>query len=324
MGLTNFKNGITSFGNAVGPSYGGGIGNVYYVCQSASTVMYDHMRKKYGKARYDDNSPMLHLTIAAALAYTVSEREDYVIVCSDSSDYDNLASLSMAARNSHLICPGGLGSNGMGMNACRLDAGSAITAVSIAADCCEVAGFFIRGFLNSTSDIYMSGTRWHTNIHDNYVGMSASSAGGSTYGIYGPATNHMSIHHNMITNYSPAAVTGTNNAIGAMIITAGTRGIVADNIVHTGPNTTVAVGISFANTGGYCVRNYVGEDPVVSGGIADVGSLTLGISSTGSSFMIDNRINITGANKANAVSGGTTDASYICNYNSSSGGSLST
>jgi len=319
MTITNFQHGVSSFGSMVQPMYGAGIGNIYYVCQQANSAVYADVKKKFAKHTYHgDGSNMLHTTIASALSMGVSNREDYFIVCSDSSDYDCLTTNTMAARNSHLICPGGMGSNGMGMNSARVHSTGDVPAFTLTADCTELAGFFIKGYVNTAANVLVSGTRWHVNIHDMFVGMSATSAGTANYGIYGSQANHASVHHNFVCNYSPGAVTGTNNAIAALIYLNGTRGIVADNICLTGANTTVTSGMTIPLQNAVIARNYVMESCAISGGVADAGTLTSGITGA-NSVMIDNRIGVV-ANATSAVIGGTADLSFIHNFASSDGG----
>lgn len=321
--MTTVADGLYQYGGMpVGSPMGFGIGNVYYVCQTASTAMYEHMRKKFGGKKYKgDNSAILHTDIASALACCVSERDDYVLVCSDSSDYDlDGTALSMAARNSHLICPGGLGHAGIGApNACRLDAELiSIATVSIAADVCEVAGFFIRGFLNQYWLIYLSGTRWHCNIHDNFIAMSASSAGGGlNYGIYGASANHCTVNNNYITNYAAASLSGAANVIAGGIALGGTRSVIADNIVETGHNTTMAFGIG-GSVQTAILRNTLHATSV--NGANDAGVLTKGIDTASNSFCLHNNVFTSGANKAGAFTGGTADEAFIENYYSSDGG----
>jgi len=326
MGLTNFPNGITSFGSVVtGNDFGYGIGNVYYVCQTTNTAVYADLYRRYGITRYDnDNSLILHTTIQSALDACVANRGDYVLVSIDSSDYDLTETLTMTKKGVHLICPFGFGSNGIGMNAARLDCTTDAPAVTITADCVEFAGFFIKGYLNTESNIYLSGTRWHANIHDNFVGMAASSAGTGNYGIYGDgACSHMSIHHNYVCNYSPAAMTGGNNAIAGGIVFSSascTRNIISDNIVHTGHNTTMALGIEDVGASSIVRKNLVYE--VNAHGASEASTLTLGIQTAPDSCVVDNRVGID--TEANGVIGGTANCSYIANYEPTNGGALLT
>jgi hypothetical protein len=86
-------------------------------------------------------------------------------------------------------------------------------------------------------------------------------------------------------------------------------------MMNTGANTTVGAGIQFAGVDGFIVGNYLWEN--AGGGGVDAGIFTLGISTSAQCLVSDNRIGI--ATEANAVSGGTADQSYVCNYEGTSG-----
>lgn len=326
MSITHFPNGISSFGNVINPGFGFGVGNVYYVCQTTNTVVYADMVLKYGGQTYDnDGSAILHTTIASALSATVANRDDYVIVCTDSSDYDLTAALSMDKKGVHLIAPGGLGTNGIGMNAVRLDCTADASAMTSTADAIEFAGFFIKGYLNTSALILFSSTRWHNNIHDNFVGIKASSAGSANYGIFGAgACSHMAIHRNYVTVYLPAAMTGADNACaGGIVFTSGscTRNVISNNIVTTGANTTMALGIQDVGDQAIISNNRLLECPAF-GGVYDASTLTLGIQSSVTSLVTDNRVAI--ATAGNAVIGGTADQTYVQNFEGTSGGTAAT
>lgn len=328
MSLTNIQINATNVLGSVS-----GVGNVYYVYSDNDTAVGAELNRRFGGALYDDGSPILFkasataadVAIQAALDACVASRNDYVIIMPSAADYDLTATLTMSKKAVHLICPAGFGSNGIGMNAARLDCTVDVPAVTITGDCVEFGGFFIKGFLNGGSCILLSGTRWHANIHDNFVGIKASSAGSANYGIFGAAACcHMSIHHNYVTNYSPSAMTGGDNVIAGAIAftsTSCTRNVISDNIITTGANTTMALGISDVGDQAMILRNHVFECPAFSG-VYDASTLTVGINSSVTSFVADNRIGIVTA--ANAVVGGTADSSYCCTYEASSGATAAT
>jgi len=326
MSLTAFPNGITSFGMPVSPGFGMSTGNVYYICQTTNTVPYADMVLKFGGQTYEnDGSSILHTTIQSGLDACVADRDDYVLINLDSSDYDITAALTMSLKGVHLICPAGLGANGMGMNAARVNIASALASITLTADCVEMAGIFFKSFLNSTHIINLSGSRWHANIHDNFIGGAWSSAGSACIGI-GNATGPMqqcSIHHNYITNYSPSAMTGTDNAVSAFITLgpeSSTRNLIADNILQTGANTTVATGIKAIGHGDMVLRNYLFETYALNA--VQTGIFTLGISAGVAVFCSDNKFGM--ATPANALSGGTADQSYCDNWEATSGATVVT
>jgi len=316
-------------GNAVLPDLAGGmaslglgIGNVYYVVQAANTHVYNYVQANYAQT-YADGSVSVHTTIASALTATVANRNDYVIVMPDSSDYDITAALAMSKRNVHLICPAGMNEGGLPTNAARVHQNTNATAcITVTADCVEIAGLFFKG--EEGSDIItLSSTRWHAVIHDNFFGIAAT-ASSNNYGIVGTgACSHCSIYNNYFTNYSPGAMSGTNNDVAAFVAltsASSTRNNINNNYMMTGANTTVAAAISYAGYGGFIVGNYIFENLAFGG--SDAGTLTLGISTSTDCLVVDNKIGVVTA--ANAVSGGTADSSYVTNYEATSGGTLAT
>jgi len=294
---------------------GTGCGEVFYVCKntdSGDKVVYRWLRSRTKKSH-------LFTDIQDALDKTVACRNDYVIVYPSATDYDLTETLTMTKKCVHLICPAGLGSNGFPTNAARIDMTADDEAITVTGDCVEIAGFFFKGYLDA-SIIHLSGTRWHPIIHDNFFGMKASSSGSGNYGIKADgACSHFSFYDNYFTNYSPAAMTGTDNAVAGFIgVTnaSSTRGLIRNNLLHTGANTTVATGIANAGYGMFILDNYLWED--VAFGATQAGVFTLGISNSVDSFCANNMIGI--ATAANGVAGGTANQSYTHNYEGTSGG----
>ena len=268
-----------------------------------------------------------HLGIQAACDAMVANRNDYVVVLPSTNDYDLGATITLDKARSHFICQAGMEEQGgITANYVRIHMNLAATdSVTISADNVEVAGFFFKHDATSTSggSITLSGTRWCSNIHHNFFAMYAT-ASTANYGIYGAgACNHYSIHDNYFTNYSPGLNAGTNNNIASFIgLTSGssTRGVIRNNIMLTGVNTTVAAAISDAGTGSVIIENYIYEN--VANGGNDAGILTLGISTGVDALVARNLIGMATANAVNAVSGGSANTSYILNYEGTSGGTL--
>ena len=307
-----------------------GAGKVFHVCQVA-TDTYDYLSRilvpdSDGVQRlYGATAASSDTAIQAALDACVANRNDYVICWPSTADYDLTAVLTMSKARVHFICPAGIGNKGMN-NFTRIHQTIAATNhITVTADCVEIAGFFFKGYDGTAHDepaiIYLSGTRWTPHIHDNFFGLGATAAG-TGYGILADgACSHFNIHDNYFTNYAPALNTGTNNALSAFIgITSGssTRGIIADNIMHTGVNTTVASGITNSGTGMIIARNYIFEN--VANGGNDAGVLTKGITTGVDAFVVDNRLAVDTA--ANAITGGTADHTANENWESENGGSI--
>lgn len=166
--LSNFPNGVMSFGNAVFGNLG--IGNVYNVCQTTNTVVYADLVLRYGGQTYEnDGSVLLHSTIESALAATVECRNDYVVVWPQDSDYDITAALALNKKAVHLICPAGMGYDIGCNNAVRIDqttAGIAVMAISDAA--IEVAGFYLKPYIGR-EHFTLAAASYAVNIHHNYL-----------------------------------------------------------------------------------------------------------------------------------------------------------
>jgi hypothetical protein len=292
-----------------------GAGNIFYAAVSG-TAMYTYLNGKVANAN-------LVTDIQSALDLTTANQNDYVIVSPSTSDYDLTAALTMSKARTHLICPAGVGNFGMN-NFARIHQTTATTQnIVVTADCVEIAGLFFKGYdstgYDAPSIIHLSGTRWTPNIHDNFFGLGATAAGAG-YGILADgACSHFNIHDNYFTNYAPGAVTGTDNAIAAFIgITSGssTRGIIDNNIIHTGANTTVTSGINCQAAYAIIQNNMLVADQAV--GSSQAGVMTTGITGVVSTVTRYNTFhNVTGT-----YSGTTVDASNVHNYYGLNGGTL--
>ncbi len=313
--MTTFSDAVYQHGGVpVGGLESFAVGNVYFVCETSNSLYStDFIKSKTGK--YEDYSERVHNTAQSALNACVAYRNDYVIVL------DNLSissALSMATNRQHLICPTGIKPNFPG-DFSITQSGSA-DVITITGNGCEVAGFWLINKLGQ--DAIDIRTTWMTHIHHNYFALKAT-ASSDSYGIVGTSPIQFNIHHNLFNNAYPGAMSGTDNDIAAFIgITSGasTRGMIADNIMHTGANTTVAAGITTGGYGQFILRNYLWENP--SHGGSDAGTFTVGISGGANCLIADNRVGLGTA--ANGVSGGTANQSYVENYEGTSGGTVLT
>ena len=303
--LKNLLPGV-KYGAKVHPNeiLGGGFGttgNVYWIKQSAASE-YNAFKREYN-VNYTDGSEAVQITIQAGLDATTANKDDYVLVTPDNSDYDSTAALTMSKARVHLIAPAGLGHQGFPSNAIRMHQNTASTdCITVSADTVEIAGFFFKGYSGADIIGLGSDTRWHPHIHDNFLGMSATD-GSDNYGIKATgACSHFSIHDNFITNYSPGAISGTDNDLGSFIYMSNagcTRGLICDNIMTTGHNTEVTAGIKYSGCEAWITRNYLGESHAHS--TSETGTLTLGIDVATDNYVMDNRIGI--ATAANAING---------------------
>ena len=334
MSLTNFPSGITSFGQLVPGS--GGMGNIYYVVNSADTAVYSDIYQRLAGQAYSDGSQILYTHTASGATVTlngiqsaldacVANRNDYVIVLPSNSDYDLAAALTMSKNRVHLVCPPGIGWGGMPGNSARIHQNTATTQnIVVTADCVEIAGLFFKGYDGTAKDapsiIHLSGTRWTPNIHDNFFGC-AWTATGTGYGILADgACSHFSIRDNYFTNYGPTLLTGAANTGTAFIgitSSSSTRGLISGNQLLTGPNTTCS-GIITTGPGFVIKDNIIMESVAFS--TYDAGVLTKGINSSVDTFCVGNRFQI--ATGGDSITGATANKCCVDNWQGDSGNTI--
>lgn len=301
---------------------GGGFGttgNVYWVKQTAASE-YNAFKREYN-VTYKDGTESVRTTIQAGLDATTANKDDYVLVTPDNSDYDSVAALTMSKSRVHLIAPAGLGHRGFPSNAVRMHQNTSATdCITVSADTVEIAGFFFKGYLGADIIGLGSATRWHPHIHDNFFGMSATDAS-ENYGIKATgACSHFSIHDNFFTNYSPGAMSGTDNDLGSFIYFSSascTRGLIRENIIYTGHNTEVTAAIQYSGCGCFIIDNFLAE--TAAHGASEAGVLTLGINVAADNILMRNLVAMTTANIANAINGMDSD-NAVMNYGSDAAG----
>ena len=316
--MTTVSDGLFQYGGMpVGLGFPFNIGNIYYVCQEANSSVYDYMWKKYKDRTYDtDGSKILHTTIQGGLDATVANREDYVIVCTDGSDYDLTAALTMTKKGVHLICPGGF-THGGGMpgNAVRIHQNTAATScITVTADCVEIAGFFFKGMLDSNI-VNLSGSRWHDYIHHNFFG-GAVTAGADIFIVGGAADVYQStISDNYIMGgYSPNAAQTISSCVGFTSASSG-RNLIARNYIVSGAKITVTAGIKTAGVTDVVCDNYIIESVDAALG---AGTFTESWDGTVSTVYINNRTCMDTA----AESGGTASTTHCNNWEATSGNTI--
>jgi hypothetical protein len=178
--LSNFPNGLTSWGVPVFGSLG--IGNVYVVCNTTS-ASYEEVRKRYGNTVYEDGSQMFHphtstasvVTLnglKSALAATVEDRNDYVVVMGANSTYHIDEALAMNKKNVHIICPSGLGYEIGATNSARIQQIGAYAIFAVSDASVEIAGFYLKN-LTGYSAITLAANAYAPNIHHNYFPIQA-------------------------------------------------------------------------------------------------------------------------------------------------------
>ena len=292
-------------------------GNVYHVCQAANTNVYSALLERFDDQRYtNDDSLILHTDIQSALDATVANREDYVYVHTDGSDYDLTASLTMSKKGVHLLAPGGL-SHGGGIpgNAVRLHQTTAgLACMTSTADCIEMAGFFCKGMIDSPI-VDLSGTRWHNYIHHNFLG-GAVTAGAAIYTITGAgAVFQCTISDNYIMGgYSPNAAQTISGLIGFTSGSSG-RNLIARNYLVTGARITVTAGVVTGGTNDMVVDNIFHETVAT---VLTAGTFTEAWNGSTTTVYIGNKV----AMDTPAESGGTVNNTHVDNWSATAGSTI--
>jgi hypothetical protein len=314
--LTNFPNGITSFGNLVFGSLG--IGNVYYVVNTNSTTTYTDLKKRFGGERYEDGSAILYPHTATAstvtlnglknaLAATVEDRNDYVVVMGSNSTYYIDEALALNKKNVHIICPAGMGYDRGATNAARIQQITASTAIFAVSDASvEIAGFYLKN-INSTAAITLASTAYALNIHHNYfpliwttgaqVGSIVATGDGGAWG---------KIERNTFISQSGGACTC---AAGVIVIPGPATGCgVNYNEIIIGDTQIATIGISNGAVKGQTNFNLFSESG--GSGVSDGGTITKCISIYPSGCAIGNRAAV---GSTQILTGGTSAHSYSDN-----------
>lgn len=274
-----------------------GIGNIYYVCLSGSTIPYAYAGDHY-QTTYLDGSTALQATITAALAASVTERNDYIIVAPDASDYDEGATLTIANTAVHLICPAGLGEEkGASMRAASIDPNTSAHAVTITGRGVEVGGFWLRGYDDKYCVHLSAGTATGCYVHHNDCAVNASSTLAAGIYLAGAVSGTR-----VANNYVFANIGGGTMVAGIFATNTCTRTHITENHIYTGGATcTVGISIGDGSTHGYVGGNILQEAAVCGG--AGAGTFTKAITINEAGMAVDNRISM--ADPSNAISGGT-------------------
>jgi len=316
MGISHFD--IVQANSFLGTSTSLGIGNVYYVYNSNSTSAGADLLKKYGGARYSDGSAMVykHESSASAvttnglknaLAATVEDRNDYVIVLGANSTYYIDEALALNKKNVHIICPSGFGYERGATNACRIQQITAATAIfAVSDEAVEIAGFYLKN-IDGASAITLAATSYAPNIHHNYFPLIWTASGiGSIIGT-GDGGAWGKIERNTFISQAGGAVTC---AAGVIQIQASATGCgVNYNEIIIGDTQIATIGIANGAVKGQTNFNIFSESG--GAGVSDGGTITKCIAINASGCAIGN---IGAVGTGQLLSGGTTLHSYAENY----------
>jgi len=315
MSLTNFPNGITSFGNIV---HGGlGVGNVYYVYDTASANA-ETIHNRFTGQAYEDGSNILHphtssgttITtngLVSALAACVADRNDYVVVMPSANTYYTDVALTVAAKSTHFICPAALCCDVGCTNAARLQQiTSALPIISLESDGCEIAGFYLKNISAYPHIQVPTGNfAWGNIIHHNYFVSRSSTTTLPMLYCLGDGLSYSRVEKNWFTSQVTGAVWTTGiisvaaNAVSCDIhgnvfnagdgtATYGVRNlavwsIVSNNLFSEGGTGTITSCVTIGATGAV-----IGNRCAVATGHFSDGSGTTGVSYTDNTDGITN------------------------------------
>jgi len=313
MSLTNYPNGVTSFGVPVFASMG--VGNCYWIGRTAAAAQYQLYSKRYASTRFDDGTPMLWadagdgVQMQAAITASQGGFNNYFLVAP--GNYNLTAALTLAGKsNSHLIAcnQADYGTGAIGSSALT-QTGSVVGVIMEAY--CELSGFQIIN-KDGYAAVSVPTNIWRPTVHHNYFHM----VGGTDINIIDAsaagACYHGSIHHNKMTIWFGAAL---NSAI--WIGAASTAVNVSHNEITAHSTASVLdYGIYNGSIAGMTNDNYVSEgggDGVGTYG----GTITVGIQIATSGSAINNRCAV---GTGQGLAGGTASHTFVGNQDGEAGG----
>jgi hypothetical protein len=303
-------------GFRLGPSFAPMPGNIYYVVQTTEAY-YAQFVKDYQETYSDGSTAICPHTgtattvtvngLKAALAKTVANRNDYVVVMPADVTYCTDELLTMDKKGVHLICPAGFGYEMGATNAARVEQLLASTAIiNVTAASVEIAGFYFKN-INQAAGITLAATAYAPNIHNNSFALIWTS-GAQVGGIVGTGAGGGwgAIEHNALFTQ-----TGNGCTCAAGVIQIGASATdcrVNYNEVTIGDKQIATIGINNAAVKGHTDFNLFSE----CGGIEQTagGTITKCISVAADGCAIGN---IGAVGTGQMLTGGTTLHSFAQN-----------
>jgi hypothetical protein len=306
-----------------------GVGNVYYVANTADIDAYSSLFKKFGTRGYSDGTAILYPHTATDSAVTtnglqnalnacVENRNDYVVIMPTVNHYNLLAPLTMTKRCVHLICPAGLGMECGASNAILIHQNTANNnIITLTGDSCEIAGIWFRTFTSTTAsviEIPTVSTGQNANIHHNTFNQTLS---GATNGCMisfsvGGSGNYSNVHHNRFWT-TGAGLTGT---CGVYMST--TQSVFAYNDMHTINGATLAIGVQCYGVGSVVKYNNFFAHRATTGISASAFTAAINVAdNSDSTCVIGNRGSLSSGTLAQ---GGTNDTTFCDNRSGVAGG----
>jgi len=301
-----------------------GVGNIYFVANSTSSS-YAELARRLSSKRHTDGSLIFHPHTAtastvttnglkSALACTVEDRNDYVIVMPSNGTYYIDEALAMNKKAVHLVCPAGFGYEIGATNAARIQQIGAYAIIAVTDAAVEIAGLYLKNMDGYSAITLGTGTAYAPNIHHNTFPLIwTASAIGSIIGA-GDAGAWGKIERNWFISQSGGAQTCAAGII--QIQAAATGAQVNHNQIDIGDTQIATIAISNAAVKGstsFNIFSECGGDGVATNG----GTITKCISMNASGSAIGNRAAV---GTGQMFSGGTASHSFADNMDGVTGG----
>jgi len=313
MPLSNYPNGITSFGV---PTFGSmGVGNVYIINNTSSIYLPSALfQKRYGKTRYEDGTQMLWndaadgVQLQAAITASTSGWNNYFLV--SPGNYNLEAAITLAGKaQQHLVAMGQADMDVGAIGSAALTQTGDFVGVTMEAYG-ELTGFQIIN-KDGYAAVDIPNNVWRPVVHHNYFHM----VGGSDINIIDATSSAAcvsgSIHHNKFSTW----VSGVLNA--AIAVGLGTGVNVSYNqIVAHSTAMVLDYGIFNNSVGGMTDENKISEGG--GDGLGTYGgTVTVAVYTHESGTAINNR---TAVGTGQGLAGGTGSHSMVDNRDGHAGG----
>ncbi|MFH2142445.1 MAG: hypothetical protein ABIJ97_08495 [Bacteroidota bacterium] len=300
------------------------LGKIFFVCHADDTFTADIMNEFPVDS---DGVPRVYVTtsgadtdqlaIQAALDACVASRNDYVIVMPSNNDYDLGAQLTMSKRDVHLI--GGdflfnkleVGSN----SATKIDMTAADHAILLTGGNCEIAGFYIKNYVNKFAVQITGNVCDYAHIHHNsFLHKGSSTSGVAAVSSATAGSSFITVEKNQfsgcISNITYASVVD----IASSCTWATVRG---NNFIYGDGNTLTKV-INCLSYKGQVIDNEINFS---NGGGGATSTCTNAIT-IGGGTASGNYMSVVNTTTTDLAGGGS--YSFVENYNGLNGGTLAT
>ncbi|MBU0906868.1 MAG: hypothetical protein KKE05_01785 [Nanoarchaeota archaeon] len=300
------------------------LGKIFFVAHGSDTFAGD-LQYEFPTDR--DGVPRVYVTTAgadtddlavqAALDACTASQNDYVLIAPSNNDYDLATQLTMSKRDVHLIGMDYLFNKlDVGCNsATKIDMVGADHAILLTGGNCEIAGLYVKNYVNKFSVQITGNVCDYPHIHHNsFLHKGSSTSGVAAISAATAGSSFITVEKNQfsgcISNITYASVVD----ISASCTWATVRG---NNFVYGDGNTLTKV-INCLSYKGQVIDNDISA---INGGGGATSTFTNCITIGGGCAM-GNRMAVVNTTTTDLAGGGT--YSFVENYNGLSGGTLAT